>query len=219
MSSIKPGHLRLLAVATIGAFVGNTCLTLAEPTGVQKAVLVEAAGSATKEQQTEQPLGDRPPRRLDGARTRSLPLPPRSTVRDGDGEKPIGGRPFSPASGLATGLATLAAVLGLFFVTAWAVRRGLPQGPAKLPGDVVEVLGRTPLAGRQFAHLIRCGNKLLLVHIAPGCAETLTEISDPVEVDRLAGLCRQAHPQSATASFRQIFQQFSREKPTEAEKR
>lgn len=156
-----------------------------------------------------------PPRQL--ANDDARPLPPQSDGRGGDGEKANEERPFRPASGFATGLMSLAIVLGLFFVAAWAVRRGLPQGPSALPSDVVEVLGRTPLAARQYAHLVRCGNKLLLVHVAPGCAETLTEITDPVEVDRLAGLCRQAHPQSATASFRQIFQQFSREKPADSE--
>ena len=61
-----------------------------------------------------------------------------------------------------------------------------------LPTEVVEVLGRAPLAGRQQMHLLRCGNKLLLVSVTPTGAETLTEVTDPVEVDRLSGLCRQA---------------------------
>ena len=42
----------------------------------------------------------------------------------------------------------------------------------------------------------------------PG-VETLTEITEPEEVDRLAGICRQAHPDSTTAAFRQVFQQFA----------
>lgn len=127
------------------------------------------------------------------------------------------GRPLGAASSAMTGVVSLAVVLGLFFAVAWAMRRGMPAGPALLPREAVEVLGRTPLAGRQHAHLVRCGNKVLLVYLNQGAAETLTEITDPVEVDRLVGLCRQAHPQSTTASFRQILQQIGREKrPTEA---
>lgn len=145
-------------------------------------------------------------------KTGSVPLPPRGQARAGAEGSSRLSRPVGTASTLATGAASLAAVLGLFFVVAWALRRGMPRGSMLLPGEVVEVLGRAPLTGRQFAHLVRCGNKLLLVHLAPGCAETLTEITDPVEVDRLAGLCKQAQPQSTTASFRQVFQQFSREK-------
>jgi flagellar biogenesis protein FliO len=120
------------------------------------------------------------------------------------------GRPVGTASSVMTGLASLVVVLGLFFAVAWALRRGMPAGAAALPREAVEVLGRTTLAGRQQAHLIRCGNKVLLVYLAQGVAETLTEITDPLEVDRLVGLCQQSHPQSTTASFRQILQQFGR---------
>ena len=80
-----------------------------------------------------------------------------------------------------------------------------------MPGEVVEVLGRAPLANRQQIHLLRCGNKLLLVSVTPTGAETLTEITDPMEVDRLAGLCQQAQPGSATAAFRKVLQQFGHE--------
>jgi flagellar biogenesis protein FliO len=103
-------------------------------------------------------------------------------------------------------------VLALFLCVAWFMRRGLPAGTALLPSEVVEVLGRAPLAGRQQMQLIRCGNKLLLVCLSVGCAETLTEITEPAEVDRLAGLCRESHPHSATAAFRHVFQQFGRER-------
>lgn len=130
---------------------------------------------------------------------------------DNEGQAPRA-RPLNATSSALTSVMSLAVVLGLFFAVVWAMRRGMPQGPALLPREAVEVLGRTPLAGRQHAHLIRCGNKLLLVYLSQGAAETLAEITDPMEVDRLVGLCRQAHPQSTTASFRQILQQFGREK-------
>ncbi|MGH7194274.1 MAG: FliO/MopB family protein [Candidatus Saccharimonadales bacterium] len=155
----------------------------------------------------------------DRAARGGVPLPPRGQPRGGNAESDRLSRPAATASTLLTGAASFAVVLGLFFVVAWALRRGMPRGAMLLPSDVVEVLGRAPLSSRQFAHLVRCGNKLLLVHLAAGCAETLTEITDPVEVDRLAGLCKQAHPQSTTASFRHVFQQVSREKPEEGAKR
>lgn len=153
------------------------------------------------------------PRQLAKSKAKPLPLPPPGSSRAIDDAQTKPGKATAGGSSLLTGLAALAVVLGLFFVAAWALRRAMPAAPGRLPGEVVEVLGRTPLATRQFAHLIRCGNKLLLVHLAPGSAETLTEITDPAEVDRIAGLCKQSHPQSTTATFRQIFQQFAREKP------
>jgi flagellar biogenesis protein FliO len=78
-----------------------------------------------------------------------------------------------------------------------------------LPPEVFEVLGRAPLAARQQVHLLRCGRKLLLVSVTQAGTETLAEVTEPEEVDRLAGLCRQAHTQSATAAFRQVFGQWA----------
>jgi flagellar biogenesis protein FliO len=126
------------------------------------------------------------------------------------------GRSSADQGGLLAPLLTigssLAVVLGLFFVFAWTMRRTAPGGVTVLPSEVVEVLGRAPLTQRQQLHLLRCGRKLLLVSVCPEGVETLTEIAEPEEVDRLLGLCRQSHPQSASAAFRQVFQQFTGER-------
>lgn len=140
---------------------------------------------------------------LEKRQTTALPLA-RPGTSDDD-------RSASGLPPLATAAGSLAIVLALFFVTAWLLRRGAPQAALSLPSDVVEVLGRAPLPGKQQVHLLRCGHKLLLVWAGAGGVETLTEITDPAEVDRLAGICRAAHPQSATAAFRQVFQQLARE--------
>ena len=39
-----------------------------------------------------------------------------------------------------------------------------------------------------------------------------TEITDPLEVDRLAGICQQRNEHSSTNAFRQVFEQFSTQK-------
>ena len=115
----------------------------------------------------------------------------------------------SPLSAMITVGGSLAIVLGLFFVVAWAMRKTAPRGSLLLPKEVFEILGRAPLGARQQVQLLRCGNKLLLVSITPDGAETLTEVTDPLEVDRIAGICQQAHPKSATTAFRQVFQQLA----------
>lgn len=114
---------------------------------------------------------------------------------------------------LVTAIGSLGLVLGVFFLIAWGMRRARPAGMTALPGEVFEVLGRAPMANRQQVHLLRCGNKLLLVCVTPTGTETLTEIVDPMEVDRLAGLCRQSQPGSATEAFRQVFKQFAPQNP------
>ncbi len=122
--------------------------------------------------------------------------------------------PASPSAlpALLSMFGSLAVVLGLFFGVLWIMRRGMPKGTRALPGEVVESLGRAPLAGRQQMHLIRFGQKLLLVSLSPSGAETLSEITDPAEVDRLAGLCQQTHSQSATGAFRQVLKQFGQDR-------
>ena len=100
-----------------------------------------------------------------------------------------GKRPGGPQSAV-TLAGSLALVLGVFFLVVWLFRRALPQGRGLLPPEAFEVLGRAPLANRQQAQLLRCGNKLLLVCVGAAGAETLTEITDPAEVERLVEVCR-----------------------------
>jgi len=120
--------------------------------------------------------------------------------------------PFGKSSSLSAMITvggSLAIVLGLFFIVAWAMRKTAPRGSLVLPKEVFEILGRAPLGARQQVQLLRCGNKLLLVSITPGGTETLTEVTDPLEVDHIAGICQQAHPKSSTTAFRKVFQQLA----------
>jgi len=151
---------------------------------------------------------------LGGSASRPLPprggesprrLPPPGYANEDDRSKQAKGLPS-----MVTVVGSLATVLGIFFLVAWGMRRVGPRGLTPLPGDVFELLGRAPLVGRQQVHLLRCGKKLLLVSATADGVETLTEVTDPLEVDRLSGLCRQAHPGSATATFREVFGQITR---------
>jgi flagellar biogenesis protein FliO len=134
----------------------------------------------------------------------SRPALPRLSAQ---GESSASGRGELPS--MVTVAGSLAVVLGIFFLVAWGMRRATPAGSTHLPGEVLEVLGRASLAQRQQVSLVRCGKKLLLISTTPTGAETLTEITDPLEVDRLAGMCRQGHPGSTTTAFRQVFGQMA----------
>jgi flagellar biogenesis protein FliO len=118
-----------------------------------------------------------------------------------------------PTTSLYTMGTGLAIVVGAFLLFAWVLRRSGQGrvGRGMLPADAVSVLGRVPLSSKQVAQLLRVGNKLVLVALTPGGAETLTEVTDPVEVDRLMGLCQQHDPRSTTQAFEQVFQNLSRE--------
>ncbi len=102
---------------------------------------------------------------------------------------------------------SLLIVLGLFLGVAWLARKTMNTTLGGLPKQVVSILGRTPLAPRQQLVLVRFGSKLVLVSMIQGEARTISEITDPLEVDQLAGLCESHQPGSITQSFRSILQQ------------
>lgn len=130
----------------------------------------------------------------------------------GDGTSNRSERPSrSSTPSMVTVIGSLAVVVGLFLLFTWGMRRTLPGQVATLPKEVVDVLGRAALASRQQVYLLRCGSKLLLVSVTPAGVETLTEIVDPLEVDRLLGMCAQLRADSTTTAFRQFFQHFAQE--------
>jgi len=110
-----------------------------------------------------------------------------------------------------TVLGSLSVVLAAFFVLVWLSRKTAPKGLAPLPGEVFESLGRAPLTARQQMQLIRLGNKLVLLSVTSTGAETLTEITDVDEVNRLAGLCQQGRSGSISDTFRQVLSQYADE--------
>ncbi len=134
-------------------------------------------------------------RRLDFTPAAERGLPPPPDVSPGRSLVVVGG--------------SLMVVLGVFFVVAWLSRRGMTGASQVLPADVVEVVGRATLAGRQQMHLVRLGSKLVLISVMSNGAETLAEVTDVDEVNRLLGLCRQTQSGSVTRSFQEVFRQLS----------
>jgi flagellar biogenesis protein FliO len=137
-----------------------------------------------------------------------IPLAPPSGSRRSEPGKAT---PVTPTKALTTVLASLGVVLGLFLLVVWFTRRALPKAVGGLPSEVVEVIGRAPLANRQQMSLVRIGHKLVLLSVTQHGAESLTEITDPDEVNRLCGICREGQPGSISATFRQVLGQMSSE--------
>lgn len=100
-------------------------------------------------------------------------------------------------------------VLLLIVVLAGATlwKRHGPGVTPGLPRDAVDVLGRRPLDPRTTLWLVRLGSKILVLGVSPAGVENLSEVSDPVEVDLLAGLCRRPNSgESYVDTFRTLFQ-------------
>ncbi len=102
---------------------------------------------------------------------------------------------------------SLLIVIGLFLGVAWCYRKTLNTSLVGIPKQVVSVLGRTAIAPRQQLILVRFGSKLVLVSMNQGETRAISEITDPLEVDQLAGTCESHQPHSLTNSFRSILNQ------------
>ena len=183
----------------------------AESGAVRQAGLLVPEGPEKTRPATEKTAQNAGDPRASSPSGRNGPIPLPATSRPDRGSTASAELPKSEWRGVATLGGSLAVVLGLFFIVAWVMRRTASGTPALLPSEVVEVLGRAALAGRQQVHLIRLGAKLVLVSVSPTGIETLSEVTEADEVQRLVGLCRRNQASSATAVFRRVFEQFSGE--------
>lgn len=133
----------------------------------------------------------------------TLPIQQPSRTRQSDSSDPADRSPSSAAQAMTTILSALAIVLGAFFLVVWLTRSTNRRRWSPLPSEAVQLLGRTPLAGRQWMQLIRVGNKLVMVSVNGNQVDTITEITDPEEVEQLVSLCHK----NQSSQFRQTFQQ------------
>lgn len=102
----------------------------------------------------------------------------------------------------------LGVVFSLFVAgKVWLTRHG-PASLRGLPAEALELLGKRMIEPRVSIHLVRCGPKILVLGVAPDGVRTLTEITDPVEIDLMAGACRKKDAdQSNGQSFAGLFRQ------------
>lgn len=141
--------------------------------------------------------------------------PPRAAAKTRGATKQKDGS-RSSASGTWWGTAgALTAVLSLVFLAAKVVRKSMPAATRSLPPEVVQVLGRKALDYRNTVHLVRLGSKLLVLGSSQEGLSTLSEITDPVEVDYLAGLCKPGPATSLADSFNQLFRRFQNRPETD----
>ncbi|MDR3198750.1 MAG: flagellar biosynthetic protein FliO [Planctomycetaceae bacterium] len=106
-------------------------------------------------------------------------------------------------------LGSLLIVIGAFFILVFFLRKVSPKSNRLLPKEAFEDLGRAVLTQKIQLHLLRLGNRLLLVSITPEGVAPITEITDPDEVVPLLGLCRQLDTHSSTEFFRKTLSSFS----------
>jgi flagellar biogenesis protein FliO len=157
--------------------------------------VVAAPRKGQRPRATEAPVVEPAPRRISkGSNTRA--------ESDASSET----KTRSPSSPWAVGgPLVLLLIVVLAGATLW--KRHGPGVTPGLPRDAVDVLGRRPLDPRTTLWLVRLGSKILVLGVSPAGVENLSEVSDPVEVDLLAGLCRRPNSgESYVDTFRTLFQ-------------
>jgi flagellar biogenesis protein FliO len=135
------------------------------------------------------------------------------TQKEGQGGTRTGQRSRPAGDGWWSTLGGLVAVLALVFLTAKVIRKSVPAAQKTLPAEVVQILGRKALDYRHTIHLVRFGSRMLMLGTSQEGTRTLSEISDPVEIDYLAGLCKPSDPGSVATTFSQLFQRFQNPEP------
>ena len=113
-----------------------------------------------------------------------------------------GRKPRSTTGNWANVFGALVIVVALIVGGAMALRKHVPLASRPLPAEVVQVLGRRSIDARHSIQLVRCGTRILiLANSAQHGLQMLSEVTDPVEVDLLAGMCKQTETNSVTQNF------------------
>lgn len=103
----------------------------------------------------------------------------------------------------------LIVVSGVIVAGARWLKSQSPAVAKSLPNDVLDVLGRKVIDQRTSIVLVRCGSRVLVLSSSASGLRTLAEITDPVEADCLAGLCRaNGRDQGVTETFRSLLQRL-----------
>ena len=149
----------------------------------------------------------------------TLPIQQPSQDRTANSSDPMASSPRSATQAMTTILSALSIVLGAFFLVVWLTRSASKRRWSPLPSEAVQLLGRTPLAGRQWMQLIRVGNKLVMVSVNGNQVDTITEITDPEEVEHLVSLCHKNQSNQFRQTFQQVLNQHQQNDPNEASSR
>ncbi len=134
-----------------------------------------------------------------GPAARSLTLP-----RAGEGKEASAENSHAGGRGPLASVTSLTLLAGGVLLVLWMMRRSTPAQRGRLPAEALEVLGQSVISPRLAVHLIRVGQRVVLVGSAPQSATALLEISGAEEVESLVAACRTEESSSVAASMRRV---------------
>ena len=87
-------------------------------------------------------------------------------------------------------------------------RSDVERDQSYLPKEAAEHLGRISLTQKVQLHLLRIGNRLVLLSVTADGATAITELTDADEVVQVLGACRRNDGKGSTAAFQQVLGGF-----------
>lgn len=156
-------------------------------------------------------------RLINGSRSEPIAITPPSTSRlsnsNAEGLVKAERNSQNVAGWGSTAWPLLAIVVAIVFGTHW-LRKHSPTAVRGLPSEAFDILGRRAIDQRNSVLIARCGSRVLVLSLSPHGMQTLVEITDPVEVDCLAGLCRMSQRDHSLAdTFRAMLNKPASTKP------
>ncbi|MBT5123844.1 MAG: FliO/MopB family protein [Planctomycetaceae bacterium] len=105
----------------------------------------------------------------------------------------------------------LTVVLGAFMVLLWITKKIQGPSQAMMSQQTLELLGQKQINKIHSLHLIRLGQRILLISASDSSVTCLAEINDPVEVAQLleTNLQTGAASELPQSTFKRIFAQYS----------
>ena len=99
---------------------------------------------------------------------------------------------------------SLGAVLVVIVAAVWAWKRFAPRSAGMFSSEHLKVVARTCVGPKQFIYLVKAPGSLLILGATQERISLLTEVKDPLEVERTLG----AVEASSTGSVSRAFKSF-----------
>ncbi len=107
-------------------------------------------------------------------------------------------------------IGSLLVVIAVFLLLMTLMKKITPQGKRILPSEVFENLGHSFLTQKLQVHLLRVGNKLVLVSVTQDGVSPITEVENPDDVVPIIATCRGGDRSSSSNLFKRTLSELSK---------
>lgn len=137
----------------------------------------------------------------------SRSIPPRSKESTAKG-RALSERRGSNSGNWTTVTAALVVVVVLILLAAKVLQKRGMLAPGELSREAVHVLGRKVIDYRNTIHLVQCGSRVLVLGSSQSGLVSLSEITEPAEVEALVEQCHAREPTSVADGWGEMIRRL-----------